>query len=106
MRIELLAQEADALARGVDGVGKGERFETAGLVVAGIVPQAEPSACFKRPCNVNSARQHTKDKGIARSYVDEHVVRENGRVEEDEESVLRGFDGCDEIGRASCRERA
>lgn len=45
MRVELFAEEPDAFALGLGGVGKGKRFEAASFVVAGIVPETESATC-------------------------------------------------------------
>jgi len=93
MSIELIAEESDALSLGLGGVGEGEGLEAASLVVPRIVPETESPACRERPSNVNAAGKHAEQVSVAGGDVDEHVVREDGCVEENEEAVLGGFDG-------------
>jgi hypothetical protein len=53
MSVELFAQEADALALGLGGVGKREGLEAARFVIPGAV--FERSAGGERPCDMNPA---------------------------------------------------
>ena len=55
MGVELFAEDLDALAPGFGGVGKGEGFEAATFVVAGIVSETESAAGGERPGDMNSA---------------------------------------------------
>ena len=101
MSVELLGEEADALALGLGGVGKWEGLEAAGLDVDGVVSEAEPASGCECPCDVNAAGEDTEHESVAGCDVDELVVRQNGRIEEDEESVLGGFDSRDVAAEAS-----
>ena len=49
---------------------------------------------------MNAAGEDAQDERVAGGDVDEHVVRQNGRVEEDEEAVFGGFDGRDVAAEA------
>ena len=93
--VELFAEESDAFALGFGGVGKGEGLEAAGLDVAGIVSETEPTARRERPRDVNAAGEDSEHVRVAGGDIDEHIVRQDGCVQENKEAVLCGFDGCD-----------
>ena len=57
MGVELFAEEANALALGLGGVGKGERLEASGFVVSRPVFEGSPGS--QRPRDVNAAGQNT-----------------------------------------------
>lgn len=42
-----------------------------------------------------AAGQHAQDKGVVRGDVDQHIVRQNGRIQKDENTVLGRFHGGD-----------
>src|SRR5450432_1332678 len=91
MCIELFSKEADALPLRLGGVGNGERFKAASFVIAWIVSEPESAASRERPCDMNPAGENTQDESVAGCDVDEHIIRENGRVEEYKKTVLGGF---------------
>jgi hypothetical protein len=53
--VELFTEEANALALGLGGIGKGEGLEAAGFIVAEIVSETESATRCKCPGDVNSA---------------------------------------------------
>src|SRR5258708_4868903 len=73
------------------GVGKWKRLEAACLVVAGAI--FEGTAGRERPCDMNSTGENAQDEGVAGGDVDEHIVREDGRIEKHKESMFGGFHG-------------
>ena len=97
VRVDLFRQLGDACMeqRGQAGVfaGEGEGFEAAGFVVAG--PVFQRSARRQRPFDVRLAGEHAQGVGILKGDGDQHVVRQDGRVQELEGAVLGGFDGGD-----------
>ena len=91
--VEFLGDGAYPFALGFGGGWKWEGFEAAGFVVPRVVSDAESSARGERPRDVDSAGEDAKNVGIVAGDVDQHVVREDGGVEENEEAVFGGFNG-------------
>ena len=84
--VQLLGHLADPPAHAGGGGRKREGIEAGGLGVAGPILQHRPRG--QRPGEVRARGQHTQVIGVRQAEVDQHVVRPDARLEEDEQAVL------------------
>ena len=105
MRVELFGEIADAGFQRRINVGKWKRLEASSLVVARVIANAEPPTRRKRPSHMNFTRQHAKKIRVVDPDRDQHVVRQNRRVEKLKRAVFRGF-YCSHVTRQTNQHRS
>src|SRR6266700_7347595 len=72
--IKFLGNDTDFLSLDVISIRKGKWVEAAGLRIARVIANAQPSASTKRPYDMDTRRENTKKCCIIAPNSDEHIV--------------------------------
>src|SRR5437879_4355186 len=91
MSVDSLRETGDSVSTNAITLGNWKCFKATDLVVAGIVPDADPSPDPQRATNVDAARQHSEVDRIIQSEGNESAVGHNSSINEAEKAMLLSF---------------
>ena len=92
MGIDFLRFGADLVLLLWRRVGEREGLEATGLVIARVIANAETTTSGQSPSNMHAAGKHAENCRIVAGDIDQHVIGQNGGIEELEYPMLGGFD--------------